>query len=78
MPDPGNLGRWLVIFGLGLAAIGGLVWLLGRSGLPLGRLPGDFRVQAGGFSCLVPLATSLVLSVLLTIALNIILRLLNR
>ena len=78
MPNPGNLGRWLVIFGLVLAVIGGLIWALSRTGLPLGRLPGDFYIPSGQISCLVPLGTSLVLSILLTVVLNIILRVLNR
>jgi len=78
MPEVTTVGRWLVIFGLGLAAIGGLVWVLGRAGLPLGRLPGDFRFETGGLTCFVPLASMIVLSVVLTLVLNLIVRLLNR
>ena len=78
MPEVTTLGRWLVILGLGLAAIGGLVWVLGRAGLPLGRLPGDFRFETGSLTCFVPLASMIVLSVLLTLVLNLIVRLLNR
>ena len=78
MPEVTTLGRWLVILGLGLAAIGGLVWVLGRAGLPLGRLPGDFRLETGSLTCFVPLASMIVLSVLLTLVLNLIVRLLNR
>ena len=36
-----EMGRILVMLGVALVVIGGLVMLLGRTGLPLGRLPGD-------------------------------------
>ncbi len=78
MFDLSQIGRWIVLAGLALAAIGGLIWLAGRSGLPLGRLPGDIRIERGGFSCFVPIATSILISIILTVALNIIIRLLNR
>jgi len=78
MPEITSVGRWLVIFGLGLAVVGGLVWILGRAGLPLGRLPGDFRFEAGSLTCFVPLASMIVLSVILTLVLNLVVRLLNR
>ncbi len=78
MSDLTQLSRWLIIFGLGLAALGGLIWLIARTGLPLGRLPGDIRFESGGLTCIVPLATSLLLSVILTIALNVVLRWLGK
>ena len=76
--DLSQIGRWAVFAGLGLAALGGLLWLAGRAGLPLGRLPGDIRIERGGFSCFIPLASSIVISLLLTVALNVIVRLINR
>jgi hypothetical protein len=78
MPDLNTLARWMILFGLSIAAIGGLIWVLGRLGLPLGRLPGDLRFGSGGFTCLVPLATMLLLSVILTLLLNLLVRWLNR
>jgi len=75
MPDPNSLSRWLIVVGLALAAAGAIVWLLGRSGISLGRLPGDLHFSFAGGSCLVPLATSLILSLVLTLLLNLILRL---
>ena len=74
MPDLTNFARWIIIAGLAIAALGGLLWLLGRSGIPLGRLPGDFRFESNGFTCFLPLATSLLLSVVLTLLLNLIVR----
>jgi hypothetical protein len=78
MPDLNTLARWMILFGLSIAAIGGLIWVLGRMGLPLGRLPGDLRFSSGGFTCLVPLATMLLLSVILTLLLNLLVRWLHR
>jgi hypothetical protein len=57
------LGRILVLVGLGVALVGVLMMV----GLPFGRLPGDFVVRRGRFSFYFPLATSLALSILLTI-----------
>ena len=59
------MGRLLVLFGLLLAAVG----LLMMAGLPLGRLPGDFIVRRGPFTFYFPLATSILVSVGLTLLL---------
>jgi hypothetical protein len=59
------MGKTLVFVGLGIAALGLMVML----GVPLGRLPGDFYVRRGNFSFYFPLATSIILSILLTLAL---------
>ena len=57
------MGRILVLIGLTIAGLGLLVMI----GLPLGRLPGDFAVRRGNFSFYFPLATSIVLSIILTL-----------
>ena len=59
------MGKILVLIGLGIAGLGLLVMI----GVPLGRLPGDFQVRRGNFSFYFPLATSIILSILLTLAL---------
>ena len=59
------MGKTLVLIGLAIAALGLLMML----GLPLGRLPGDFSVRRGNVSFYFPLATSVVLSILLTLIL---------
>jgi hypothetical protein len=61
------LGKLLVFVGLGIAGLGLLVML----GFPLFRLPGDFAVRRGNFSFYFPLATSIVLSILLTLLFSI-------
>ncbi|MCL5429769.1 MAG: DUF2905 family protein [Chloroflexi bacterium] len=68
MPD---FGRILIALGLILLVVGGLLVPLPRLGLPLGRLPGDLRLDSGQITCLVPIATSILLSLLLTIVLNL-------
>lgn len=75
--DLGTLGKWMLILGLALAAIGALLWLLGR--IPfLGNLPGDIRIQTENFGCFIPLGSMLLLSLILTVLLNIAARLLNK
>jgi hypothetical protein len=76
--DLPSLGKWIAVVGVVLVLLGGALWLLGRAGLPLGRLPGDLRFEGEGFSCFLPLATMILLSIVLTVVLNIILRLMNR
>ncbi len=73
-----SLARVLIILGLILLVVGGLVYLAAKAGLPLGRLPGDIRIQSGNVSCVFPLVTSIILSILLTVILNIIVRILNK
>lgn len=71
------MGRLMVAMGVVLVILGGLVWLLARSEV-FGRLPGDIRIERDGFSCLIPIASSIILSLLLTIVLNLVVRLMNR
>jgi Protein of unknown function (DUF2905) len=70
-----EMGRLLVIFGVALVVIGGIVMLLGRTGLPLGRLPGDILYRGKNTTFYFPLATSIVLSVVLSAILFLISRL---
>ncbi len=73
-----DLGRILISLGLLLLVLGGLLVLFPRLGLNLGKLPGDFRFELGQTTCLIPLATSILLSVLLTLGLNLLGRFFNR
>jgi len=72
MPDGGmgTLGRALLGTGI-LIALVGLVLVLAEKlpGLPLGRLPGDIRIERGNFRFYFPLATSIVVSLLLSLLL---------
>jgi hypothetical protein len=62
-----DLGRLLIGLGLLLLVGGGLLLLLGRTGIPLGKLPGDISFRGKNFSVYVPLGTSILLSVLLSL-----------
>jgi hypothetical protein len=57
------VGRALIVFGL-LTVLAGLAI---SYGLPLGRLPGDFTIRRGGFTLYVPLASCILVSILLTL-----------
>ena len=64
--------RFLVFFGLALLVVG-LAWpWLAKFGL--GRLPGDIRIVRDGFSLFIPLTTSIVISLVLTVILWILRR----
>ena len=76
MGDLSGAGRFLLVTGLVLSAIGALLILAPRvPGMDrLGRLPGDLVVERGPVTIFVPVVSSLVISVVLTIVLNLILR----
>ncbi len=57
------MGRFLILAGLLIAGVGVLMTL----GLPIGRLPGDISVRRGNFSFYFPLATSIIVSLVLTL-----------
>ena len=66
-----DLGKMLVGFGLLIALAGVVLVLVGR--VPwIGRLPGDIHIQRGNFIFYFPLATSLLLSVVLTLLLYVV------
>jgi len=71
--DASTLGRGLVYLGLGLLLLGGLVIILGRV-IDLGKLPGDLVYEGENVRVYVPIATMIVLSVVLTLLLNLALR----
>jgi hypothetical protein len=69
-----DIGRLLLYLGLGLILLGGLVVLLGRV-IDLGNLPGDLVYEGDNVRVYVPVATMIVLSLVLTLLLNLALRL---
>jgi ribose/xylose/arabinose/galactoside ABC-type transport system permease subunit len=64
-----DLGRVLIGLGLLLVVVGAVVMLAGKTGLPLGRLPGDFTWRGRHTTVYFPLATSILISVVLSLAL---------
>ena len=72
--DLHSIARGVVIAGVLLIVLGGILWLLAGSGIPLGRLPGDIRIERSGVSCFIPLVSSIVISLVLTLLINLVLR----
>ena len=64
-----DVGRMFLVFGVLLAIIGGGLMLFGRF-----HLPGDLTFRSGNVTIYLPIATSIVLSVLLTVVLNLVFR----
>jgi hypothetical protein len=61
------IGKSLLTIGLLIAAIGAVLLLAGRMGLPLGRLPGDFAYRGRKVAIFFPLGTSILISVVLSL-----------
>jgi len=68
-----GLGRLLILFGV-VSIVAGLVLLIAPRVPWLGRLPGDVIVERERFTLYVPIVTSLVVSIVLTILLNLFFR----
>lgn len=69
-----EFGKLLIFIGVLLAAAGLILLLLGRTHLPLGRLPGDFFYHGKKTTIYFPLATSLIVSVVLSVLLYLLSR----
>jgi hypothetical protein len=61
-----HIGKMLLLIGIIVAAIGGLVIIAGRISW-IGRLPGDILIQKKNFTFYFPLATSILISIVLTL-----------
>ena len=73
-----NIGRLLLLIGVGAFILGVILLFLGRLFPSFGDLPGDIRIQGENFSCFAPIASMIILSVILTVIINILIRLLDR
>ena len=75
MNDLGPLAKMLIVMGLFLVVLGGVLLLASK--LPhmgLGRLPGDIYIKRGNFTFYFPIVTCIILSVILTLLLNLFFR----
>jgi hypothetical protein len=70
--EPSTVGK--VLLGIGVLAliVGGIFLLLGKAGI--GSMPGDMRFGKGNVRVYFPLGTSIVISIILTLLLNLFLR----
>jgi len=73
-----NIAKLLIISGFILVLIGGIIYLLTKSNLPLGHLPGNIRIERENSTCVFALGTSILLSIILTILINLVARFLNK
>jgi hypothetical protein len=73
-----NFSRYLILGGVVLILVGAGLHIAARSGLPLGRLPGDIHIERDGGGFYFPIATSIILSVILTLGLNVVLRIFRK
>lgn len=73
-----NIGRTIIIVGIAMIVVGVLVYGLGKFNLPLGRLPGDIRIEGRNGSFYFPVTTSILVSIMLSFLLNIIGRFLKK
>ena len=71
--DAQQIGRTLMVFGAVIVAIGAAFYFGGRI-LPLGQLPGDFHFGGENWSVHFPLATCAIISILLSLFLNLFFR----
>jgi len=69
-----ELGKVLLGLGLLLVAVGAVLLLAARFGVPLGRLPGDFSYRSKNVSFFFPLGTSILVSLVLSLILFLISR----
>ncbi len=68
MADIIHIGKLLIVLGIIIAAAGALLLLFGNSGIPfLGKLPGDILIRRKNFTFYFPIATSILLSIIMSI-----------
>jgi hypothetical protein len=73
-----TFARYLMLGGIVLFLIGGGIYLAAKFGIPLGRLPGDIRIEGANGSFYFPITSSILVSVILTIIVNVIARLIKK
>lgn len=69
-----NLARILALLGVLLLVTAGILYLIGLTDLPLGRLLGDIIIERKNFTIRIPILSSLLISILITVVLNILIR----
>lgn len=73
-----TISRYLMFAGIVLFLIGGGMYLAAKFGLPLGRLPGDIRIEGENGGFYFPVTSSILVSVILSLLLNLALRLFKK
>jgi hypothetical protein len=73
-----TIARYLMLGGIIIFLIGGGIYLASKFGIPLGRLPGDIRIEGENGSFYFPITSSILVSIVLSVLLNLISRLLKK
>ena len=73
-----EIGKWLFYAGCSIALFGGLIWFGSKLGIPLGHIPGDINISREKYSIYFPIVTCLIISVVLTILLNLLISLFRK
>ena len=73
-----TIARYLMLGGIIIFLIGGGTYLAANFGIPLGRLPGDIRIEGENGSFYFPITSSILVSIVLSVLLNLISRLLKK
>ena len=73
-----TIARYLMLGGIIIFLIGGGIYLAAKFGIPLGRLPGDIRIEGETGSFYFPITSSILVSIVLSVLLNLISRLLKK
>ncbi len=71
--DVTQIGRLILVAGIALVVLGGVFMLAGRIPI-IGQLPGDIQYERGNTTVYIPIATMILISIVLTLVLNLILR----
>jgi hypothetical protein len=69
-----SLSRIFLIIGVIFIVLAGISYVSTRINIPLGKLPGDLVIQGKNITCILPLATSILLSIVLSVILTLISR----
>lgn len=73
-----TIARFFLVTGVIFLLIGGGLYLAARIGLPLGKLPGDIFIRRGNFTFAFPVVTMILVSIILTVVVNILIRLFHK
>jgi hypothetical protein len=73
-----NISRYVMLAGVALIVVGAILFGLAKLNIPLGRLPGDIYIEGPNGSFYFPVVTSILVSVVLTVLLNLIGRFWNK
>ena len=72
------VGKGLLVLGIGIAILGGLLWVLGKLFPNLSQFPGTIKIETGSLTCVFPILAMILISVVLTVILNLAARFLNK